>query len=241
MQKQLSQFMRVLKVESNSENLLKGRSWRSIIQIALKVVPMALRGFWYKVWLASSNGPLFIGKQVVIRDPQYVSVGRNFVAEDFCEIQGISERGISIGDRVTVGRFAMIRPSGYYGREIGSGLTIGNGSNIGPYCYIGCSGGITIGQNVLMGPRVSLFAENHNFDRPDIPMKEQGVTRKPIVIEDDCWLASSCTILAGVHVGRGAVIGASAVVTKDVPAYAIVGGVPAKVLSWRRPPASDEL
>ena len=91
----------------------------------------------------------------------------------------------------------------------------------------------------MMSPGVSLFAENHNFARTDITMKDQGVTRKAIVIEDDCWLASGSTILAGVRVGRGAVVAASAVVTSDVPAYAIVGGVPAKVIGWRKQPAQN--
>ena len=140
-----------------------------------------------------------------------------------------------VGDNVTVGRYAMIRPSGYYGGEMGVGLRLGNNSNIGAYSYVGCWGGIEIGNDVLMAPRVSLFAENHRFDRTDIPIKAQGGTRAPITIEDDCWLASACSILAGVTVHRGAIAAAGSVVTSDVPAYAIVSGVPAKVLRWRKP------
>lgn len=202
-------------------------------QLLAKAGPMFLRGLWWKLWLKRSGWPVLIGTQVAIRNPQYISVGDQFIAEDFSEIQGLSTRGIVIGDHVTIGRFAMVRPSGYYGREIGVGFKIGNYSNIGAYCYIGCSGGIEIGSNVLMSPRVSLFAENHNFDRLDIPIRDQGVMRQSIVVEDDCWLASSSTILAGVRVGRGAVVAAGAVVTKDVPPCAIVAGVPARVIKMR--------
>ena len=85
-----------------------------------------------------------------------------------------------------------------------------------------------------MGPRVTMSAENHNFTHTDIPMKEQGVTRNSIVIEDDCWIGSNAVIVAGVRVGQGSIIAAGAVVTKDVPQYAIVTGVPAKVQSWRK-------
>ena len=142
--------------------------------------------------------------------------------------------GIVLGDHVTIGRFAMIRPSGYYGREVGAGLTIGDNSNVGPYCYLGCSGSIEIGNHVLMGPRVTMSAENHNFDRRDLLISQQGVTRERITIEDDCWLGSGSIIVAGVHIGRGAIVAAGAVVTKDVPAYAIVAGVPARLHPLKR-------
>jgi acetyltransferase-like isoleucine patch superfamily enzyme len=81
---------------------------------------------------------------------------------------------------------------------------------------------------------VGLFAENHIFDRTDIPMRLQGVDRKFIRIEDDVWLGTNSVILAGVTVGRGAIVSAGSVVTKDVPQYAIVGGVPAKVIRMRK-------
>ena len=85
----------------------------------------------------------------------------------------------------------------------------------------------------MMGPRVGLFAENHVYDDIDRVMRDQGVKRQPILIEDDCWLASSSTILAGVTVGRGAIVAAGSIVTADVPPYAIVGGAPAKVIRHR--------
>lgn len=210
------------------------RSPLAIIQLLLKVVSMYWRGLWWRLWLKKSAGLLLIGKNVAIRNPQYISVGNNFVAEDFCEIQGLSVEGIIFGDGVTVGGFAMIRPSGYYGREIGVGLRVGHHSNIGPYCFIGCSGRITIGSNVMISPRVSIYAENHNFTRLDMPMKEQGVTRGETTIEDDCWLASNSVILSGVRVGRGSVVAAGSVVTTDIPPYSIVAGVPAKIIKSRQ-------
>lgn len=209
------------------------RSSAVIFETLVKMIPMFLRGSWWRLWFKSSSGLALIGKHVAIRNPQYISVGSNFVVEDFSEIQGLSRQGIIFGDHVTIGRFAMIRPSGYYGREIGEGLQIGNNSNIGAYCYLGCSGRIQIGNNVLMGPRVSMSSENHNFSRLNIPIREQKVTRQPIVIQDNCWLGSSCVITAGVVIGEGSIIASGAVVTKDVPAYSVVGGVPAKLIKMR--------
>jgi acetyltransferase-like isoleucine patch superfamily enzyme len=194
---------------------------------------MFVRGVWWRLWLRKAAGLVLIGSHVTVRNPRYVSVGKNFVAEDYCEIQGLSSMGLSFGEHVTIGRFAMIRPSGYYGRDIGVGLKVGNYSNIGPYCYIGCSGYVEIGNNVLMSPNVSIFAESHNFSRLDIPIRDQGVTREETIVEDDCWLATASILLAGTRVGRGAIVAAGAVVTKDVPPYAIVAGVPAKLQGYR--------
>ena len=177
-----------------------------------------------------------LGKHCTIRNPQCLTVGRNFVAEDHSEIQALSKFGVTFGDNVTVGSFAMIRPSGYYGREIGEGMCMGDSSNVGPYCYIGCSGFVTIGSNVLMGPRVSIIAESHNFSRTDITIKQQDVTRRGVQIGDDCWLGSNSVILAGTSIGKGAIVGAGAVVTADVPDYAIVGGVPARPIRNRQKP-----
>lgn len=212
-----------------------GRSPLAVLQIFSKAGPMFLRGLWWRIWLKKTSGLALIGKQVTIRNPQYISAGANFVAEDYCEIQGLSREGVTFGKQVTLGRFSMIRPSGYYGREIGIGLTIGDYSNVGAYCYIGCGGGVEIGNHVMMSPRVGIHSENHNFDQLDLPMRDQGVARRGVAIEDDCWLASGCVILSGVRVGRGAIVAAGAVVTKDVPPYSVVAGVPAKVIKQRRP------
>jgi acetyltransferase-like isoleucine patch superfamily enzyme len=221
-----------LKIDEN------GRTLRAKMETRWKAGNMLRRGLWWRIWFKRCAGRLFIGQHVTIRDPQYISVGYDFIAEDFCELQGLSKEGLVFGNRVSIGRFAMIRPTGYYGREIGIGLKVGDHSNIGPYCFVGCSGRIEIGDSVLMGPRVSLIAENHNYGRIDVPMKAQGVTREAIVIEDDCWLGADSVILAGTHIGRSAIVAAGAVVNKEVPQYAIVGGVPARVIGWREATAS---
>lgn len=207
----------------------------AIIVLVTTSLGKASRGFFRRLGFRRASGITLIGRHVSLRNTRYISVGRNFIAEDFSEIQGLSRQGIKFGDRVTVGRFAMIRPSGYYGGEIGEGLVVGNNSNIGAYCYIGCSGLIRIGNNVMMSPRVSLYAENHNYDDATSDMKSQGVTREQITIEDDCWITSHTVILAGVTIGRGSIIAAGSVVTKDMPPYSIVAGVPAKVIRSRQP------
>jgi acetyltransferase-like isoleucine patch superfamily enzyme len=206
---------------------------RTLLQILFFLLPRLLRGLWWKLFIKKSKGLLLVGKSVRIINPQYIEVGKNFIIEDFAELQGLSERKLIFGDNVSVGQYAVIRPSDYYGRSVGAGLRIGNFSNIGPFAYIGCSGYIEIGNNVMISPRVSIYAENHNFAATDVPMKEQGVTKEFVKIEDDCWITSHSVILAGVTIGKGSIVSAGSVVTKDVAPYSIVGGVPAKLIKTR--------
>lgn len=200
----------------------------------------ALRGVWWRIHLKKVKGIMFIGKGVRLRYPSYISVGKNFIVEDYVEIMGLSKEGIVCGDNVTIGSFAIIKPSSYYGNSVGIGLRIGNNSNIGPYNYVGCSGQITIGDNVLVGQRVHFAAENHVFEDTSRPMRDQGVKSESITIEDDCWIGSGSIILDGVTVGKGAIVAAGAVVTHNVPPYKIVGGVPARIIKSRIPQSQQE-
>lgn len=208
---------------------------RDLFPLLTSVLGAVLRGFMHKPFLKSSKGPILVKKRALLKNRRYISVGRQFIAEEGCEINGKSLRGVVFGDRATVGAYALIRPSNYYGGQVGEGLRVGNNSNIGAFGYVGCSGFICIGNNVMLGPRVSLYAENHVFERTDITIKEQGVSRSYVTIEDDCWIGSHSVILAGVTVGKGSVVAAGSVVTEDVPPYSIVAGVPARLIKSRLP------
>lgn len=112
-------------------------------------------------------------------------------------------------------------------------LSIDDNSGIGEFSEI--YGDVRIGKDVMMGTNCIIYTRNHSFDRTDIPMWKQGFSEvKPVIIDDDVWIGGRVTILPGVHVGKGAVIGAASVVTKDVPAYAIVVGNPAKIIKYRK-------
>ena len=192
-----------------------------------------VRGLLLRPFLGSVDGLVFIAPRATIRNARHIHAGRNLIIEDYAEVQGLSVQGVRFGSNVTVGRFAMIRPSGYYGRDIGIGLRVGDRSNIGANCYIGCSGGISIGSDVMISPNVQIFSENHNYGRTSQTIKMQGVTRAPVAIDDDCWIASGSIILAGVRVGAGSVVAAGAVVTSDVPPGSVVAGVPARIIGHR--------
>lgn len=200
-----------------------------------RLIPFLVRGLWEKVFMGHSSGWVLAGKQVSIRYASYLSAGKDLIIEDYAEINARSTQKIVLGNRVTIGKYAIIRPGNLYGGEPGEGLRVGDHSNIGPYCYIGCSGFISIGNNVMISPRVSIYAENHVFDSPDATIKSQGVKRESVVIEDDCWIAANSILLAGVTIGKGSVVAAGSVVTHDVPPYSIVAGVPARLIKNRLP------
>ena len=113
------------------------------------------------------------------------------------------------------------------------GVSIGAGTTIAENCFLDGYSGLVIGRNVLMAHNASLVAEDHGFASRRVPMRRQPKTMGPIFIGDDVWIGCGARILKGVTIGTGAIVGAGAVVTKDVPAYSIVGGVPARVLKMR--------
>lgn len=108
----------------------------------------------------------------------------------------------------------------------------GRNTRIGANCFIqqGCTffdrGGIIIGDGVMIGPKVNLITLNHDLT----PGSRAATICRPIILEDDVWIGVNATILPGITVGRSAVVAAGSVVTKDVPAYAVVGGNPARIL-----------
>lgn len=127
------------------------------------------------------------------------------------------------------------------GANFGSGgdISIGNNSGIGVNASI--RGPLTIGDNVMMGPDVVILTSSHNFERTDIPMRLQKGVRCSVSIGNDVWIGQRVIILPGVTIGDGVIIGAGAVVTKDIPPYTIIGGVPAKIIKYRCSPDKNAI
>jgi acetyltransferase-like isoleucine patch superfamily enzyme len=108
-----------------------------------------------------------------------------------------------------------------------------NNSYIGRNTFIGVFQPITIGEHVLIGAYSYIISGSHCYERRDIPISEQGYTGAPILIEDYAWVGTHVVVLPGVTIGKGAIVGAGSVVTRDVPAYEVWGGVPAKFIKNR--------
>ena len=114
-------------------------------------------------------------------------------------------------------------------------LKIGNNVSIHPMCYIDALGGISIGDNVSIAHGTSIISFNHTWEDSNTPIKYNPLNCKPITINSDVWIGCGCRILAGVCIGKRSIIGAGAVVVKDVPPYTIVAGNPARVIKTLTP------
>jgi len=139
-------------------------------------------------------------------------------------------RVISIGKKVLIRKGARLEAVGepYGGRPK---ITIGDGTAIQFYFHCGAAESVTIGKNVLISGRVFVTDHDHVFNDHVLPARKCHELRTaPVVIEDGVWLGEGCVILKGVTVGERAVVGANAVVTKDVPPFTVVGGIPARVI-----------
>lgn len=214
-------------------------SERDLLVISVSRTVDLIRGLYFKLAVKESRGLLFVGSRcrikhkAKIRFGQTVTIGRNV------EINALSEEGIQIGNNVSILSNTIIECTGVI-RSIGVGLTIGNNVGISQNCFIQVRGKVTIGNDVIIGPGVSIFSENHNFNDPSLPVRLQGETRKGVTIEEGAWIGTKAIILDGVRVGRNSIVAAGSIVTRDVPSYAIVGGVPARVLKERKMTNSKE-
>lgn len=111
-------------------------------------------------------------------------------------------------------------------------LRIGDNSGVGVRCEL--NGPVRIGKDVLMGPETIVYTQNHKSSDLNMPIRVQGFEPiREVVIEDDVWIGRRVMVMPGVRIGKGSVIAAGAVVTKDVPPYSVVGGVPARVIKSR--------
>jgi acetyltransferase-like isoleucine patch superfamily enzyme len=112
-------------------------------------------------------------------------------------------------------------------------LKVGKNSAWNWGCWINAMGGIEIGSNVIIGPYCVIHSANHKFNDINQPILFQGYERLSVKIKDDCWLGANVIVLPGVTIGKGCVIGAGSVVTKDIPEYSVAVGNPAKVIRSR--------
>lgn len=151
------------------------------------------------------------------------------------------ERGVEVRsiERLTVGRGTIVGSRVLIhcgGMEWSDGrgeVTIGVDSYIGPHSVLFGAGVIGIGDRVAIAPNVVIASHEHTFDRTGEPIIVQPMRFAPVVVEDDVYIGSSAVLLPGVRIGRGAVVGAGAVVTRDVAPGSVVCGVPARPMRER--------
>ncbi|HEY9699132.1 MAG TPA: acyltransferase [Trichocoleus sp.] len=185
-------------------------------------------------WIPRPLGPLLRGQ---IYRPIFAHLGKSVYIQSGVEVLGANL--IAIGDETKILRDVVLNIHNmnsqlHIGREVcldrgvdirtagnDCRIEIGNGSYLGPYVCMAGPGHIRIGANCLIAAHSGIYANNH---------RSYGLSREGIVIEDNCWLGNGVKVLDGVTIGCGSVVGAGAVVTKDIPPNSVAVGVPAKVI-----------
>jgi acetyltransferase-like isoleucine patch superfamily enzyme len=155
----------------------------------------------------------------------FASIGHNVIIEPGVLV--FHPQNIRLGNNVYIGHQTIIK--GYFKNE----LLIEDNTWIGQQCIIHSAGGIHIGKNVGIGPGVKILTSYHDDEGIVVPILASRLAFAPVVIGENCDLGVGSIILPGVSIGAGVQVGAGAVVTKDVPANAVIAGVPARVIRFR--------
>lgn len=160
-----------------------------------------------------------------IKGHEHIEMGHGCKIHADASVDASRSPGIRIGDKVTLNRYAYVQGGN-------GGVRIGDRVEINNFSIVNGTGGVDIGEDTLIGPGVRLISYQHRHVR-GATIHSQPVDTRPIRIGRDVWLGANAIILAGVTVGDGAVVAAGAVVREDVPAYAVVAGVPARIRKYR--------
>ncbi len=168
---------------------------------------------------------VFIDNESIIAGKGVIEIGENTKIKAYATVLADGDY-IKFGKNCILDEFSMLKLWGGY-------IEIGDNFYLNSFSVLNGHGGLKIGNNVLIANHVSIVPANHVFSDVSMPINEQGLTKKGIVIEDDVWIAAGVSIMDGICIGKGAIIGAGSVVTKDVPPFSIVGGIPAKLIKKR--------
>jgi len=163
----------------------------------------------------------------------YYGIATNLPATD-APLGGISQRlRNTLAKRLIskFGRSVRVNPGANFGS--GRRVRVGNNCNLPPGLRV--IGDLTLGDDVMLGPEVVFISYNHEVSDLTVPMRAQGATEsRPILVGDDVWIGMRAMIMPGVQIGEHAIVAAGSVVTKDVPAWGVVGGNPAKLIKYRK-------
>ena len=184
---------------------------------------MLIRGF------LKTGKKVYVGSNTKIYNSKNIAFGHSVTIGRLCVIDAFSSEKIVLGNCTKIGCFSTITSTSHFSKY-GKGLKMGDNSAIGDYTHFGASGGITIGNDVIMGSYISFHSENHNYENVGKLIREQGVTSKGITLGNNIWVGAKVTFLDGSIVGNNSVVAAGAIVNGIFPDNVVIGGVPAKIL-----------
>lgn len=198
---------------------------------------MAARGGMSRV---KHKGFLFIAGDVNIKARSMFKVGRTVSIGKGCFIDALSTDGVLFGDNVSMGKYVRIECTGNL-QVLGKGMKVGNNAGLGADNFFGCAGGVTIGDDTILGNYISFHSENHLYGDIKTLIRRQGSSREGIKVGKNCWIGAKATILDGADIEDGCIIAAGSVVTAGkYKTNGVYGGVPAKLIKYRDQYIKDE-
>ena len=173
-----------------------------------------------------------LGARARLFPPLLISGGRRIELGDDVRVESYVALSAGPKGRIVIGSHCELRPFAQLEADSGF-IVLGDRCSVNQFCLLNGFGGITMGNDVRIAAHSVILSSSHRYDDLRVSMRDQGVTRKETVIGDDVWLGARATVLGGVHVGSHSIIAAGAVVLKDVPEYAVMAGVPARLVRRR--------
>lgn len=204
-----------------------------IITMLFQDVPGALgiffRNLFYPLLFKKVGKRVNFGKSVTIRHPYKISIEDDVAIDDYCvlDAKGLENDGIYIGKNVFIGRGSILSCKN-------GDIILEKNVNIGFNSEIFSGSKVTIGENTLIAAYVYIIGGGHGYSRVDIPITEQEKISHGIKIERNCWIGAGVKVFDNVTIGEDTIIGAGAVVSKDIPAFSIAAGIPARVVKSRK-------
>ena len=209
-----------------------------LLSFGLNTARSLLRGA--KLWLRGrASGGAMLGQGVRFQYLGLIRFGRFLKTGDHVRFSGLGSEGLTMGDNVSIGAFSQVIVSTSL-HEPGRFIRLGSRVGIGEFAYLGGGGGLSIGDDCIIGQYFSCHPENHLHADYAQLIRLQGVVRQGISIGANCWIGSKVTVLDGVSIGAGCILAAGAVVTHSVPAGCVVAGVPARIIAHREPTETPE-
>ncbi|VAX14924.1 hypothetical protein MNBD_NITROSPINAE01-570 [hydrothermal vent metagenome] len=188
-----------------------------------------LRKTFYPMILGKVGHGVVFGTDVWFRHPMKIKIGDRAIVDDgaFLDAKGDGNHGIRLGNNCYIGRGSILSCKD-------GNIEFEDFVNISTWCNISSNSDIVIGEKTLLGPYASIFATSHNFDDVDEAVLDHGWTSKGVKIGKNCWIGARVTVLDGVDIGDNVVLGAGALVNKDIQPNVVAIGAPAKVVKERK-------
>lgn len=187
------------------------------------------RNLFYPLLFKKVGKGVSFGKSVTIRHPHKISIEDDVVIDDYCvlDAKGLNNNGIYISKNVFVGRGSILSCKN-------GDIILEKNVNIGFNSEIFSGSKVVVGENTLIAAYVYIIGGGHDYSRVDIPISEQEKPSHGIKIEKNCWIGAGAEVFDNVTIGEDTIIGAGAVVSKDIPAFSIAAGIPARVAKSRK-------